>query len=188
MQLVGRLRQMATANMLKAKQTGFSLIEVLIVVFIIGITAAVAIPSYRIWIQNTKVRTAAESIQNGIQKARSEALMRNTPVQFTLGANSAWTVQCVNAAACPDLTGGVVETRSNQEGDTSAVTIVATPGGATDIVFTNLGIKSTTVANQLTQVDVSVTDANRNLSITIGAGGNVRVCDPNASATDPRKC
>lgn len=176
--------------MYKIKQTGFSLIEMMIVVAVIGITASVAIPSYRTWIQNTKVRTGAESILNGIQKARSEALLRNTAVRFTLGANSAWTVECVNAAAtaCNDLTGGVVETRNNNEGGTSMAVIAPTPGGATNVTFTNLGTKSTVVANQLDQIAVSFAGSNRPLNITIGTGGTVRMCDPNASATDPRKC
>jgi type IV fimbrial biogenesis protein FimT len=147
------------------------LVELVIVVAIIGITAAIAMPSYNAWIQNTRVRTATESILNGIQKARSEALMRNTQVKFTLGANSAWTVQCVTAAIC-----GVLATRSNQEGGTSAVTVTSTPGGSSEVVFTNLGIKSSAVG------------ADRNLRVTVGAGGNVRMCDPIAVSTDPRKC
>lgn len=170
------------------KSGGFSLVELVVVVAIIGIAASIGAPSYRAWIQNTKVRTATESILNGIQKARAEALMRNTPVKFTLGANSAWTVQCVTAAICSDLPGGVVESRSNSEGGTSTVTVTPTPGGASEIVFTNLGIKSATVLNQLGQVDMSLTGADRNLRVTIGAGGNARMCDPSASSTDPRKC
>jgi type IV fimbrial biogenesis protein FimT len=172
----------------KSTQLGLTLVELMIVVAIVAILAAAAAPSYRAWIQNSKVRTAAESIQNGIQRARSEALIRNTPVQFSLGANSAWTVQCITAASCADFPGGLIESRVSNEGGTSAATIVALPGGATNVTFTNLGIKSTTAANQLTQVNVSITDADRNLQINIGGGGNVRVCDPSAASTDPRKC
>lgn len=170
------------------RQAGFSLVELVVVVAIIGIAASIGAPSYRAWIQNTKIRTATESIFNGVQKARAEALMRNTPVKFTLGANSAWTVQCVTAALCPDLPGGVVETRSNSEGGTSTVAIASTPGGASEVVFTNLGIKSSTALNQLSQVDLSLAGADRNLRVTIGAGGNARMCDPSATSTDPRRC
>lgn len=175
---------------LRFKKSGFTLVELMVVVAVIGIVAALAAPSYRAWIQNTKVRTAAESILNGMQKARSEALMRNTLVKFTLGANSAWTVECATASAraCSDLTSGVVETRSNNDGSTAAAVITPTPSGANNITFTGLGVKSSTATNQLTQVAVSFAGADRNLNITLGAGGNVRLCDPNAKSTDPRKC
>ena len=68
-------------------QHGFSLVELIVAVAIMGILFGLAIPSYKDWIQNTRIRTAAESIQNGIQKARSEALIRNTFVEFNLGAD-----------------------------------------------------------------------------------------------------
>ncbi len=177
--------------MFRFKQKGFSLVELMITVAVIGITAAVAIPSYRAWIQNTKVRTAAESILNGIQKARSEALMRNTQVRFTLGANSAWTVGCVTTIADLDGDGvadcpAIIDTRANTEGGTAAAVTTVLPGGATNATFNNLGI--ITGVNQLTQVAVSFAGANRNLNITLGAGGNVRLCDPNTNISDPRKC
>ncbi len=179
--------------MFRFKQNGFSIVELMIVVAIIGITAALAAPSYRAWIQNTKVRTAGESILNGIQKARSEALMRNAPVRFRLGANSAWTVGCVTVVG--DLNGdgvddcpAVIESRSNQDGNTSTAITTVSPGGATDAVFNNLGVRSATAPSQLTQIGVSFTGADRNLNVTLGAGGTVRLCDPSASSTDPRKC
>ena len=163
------------------KQIGFSLVEVMVVVAIIGITASIAMPSYSAWISNTKVRTATESILNGIQKARSEALLRNTAVSFTLGANSSWTVQCVTATTC-----GVLDARSNEEGGTQEVVINS--GGNTSLVFTNLGIRSTTAANPITTVDVSLVGADRPLRVTVGGGGNVRMCDPSTGTNDPRRC
>lgn len=172
----------------KFKQTGFSLVELMIAVAIIGVLAAFAMPSYFGWIQNTKIRTAAESIQNGIQRARSEALMRNTNVTFTLGANSAWTVECVTAAACADRPAGLIEERLSEEGSTTEIDITTIPAAGDSITYNNLGIK-TSVAGQLTQVDVDMasTPDSRDLSIRI-SGGSVRMCDPNTGTSDPRHC
>lgn len=160
----------------------------MIAVAILGILLAFAMPSYQTWIANTKVRTATESILNGMQKARSESLLRNTQVRFSLGANSTWTVECVIAANCPDLTAppGQVEARSSDEGGTQD--IVINSGGNTVLVFSNLGIKSTTAANQIAQVDLSQVGADRPLRITVGGGGTVRMCDPSTGVSDPRRC
>lgn len=69
---------------LHRSQRGMSLVELVVGLLIIGTLLALAAPSYSTWIQNTKIRTTAESILNGIQLARGEAVRRNTRIQFSL--------------------------------------------------------------------------------------------------------
>ena len=68
--------------MLRAR--GFSLIEVVITMAIVGIALMAAIPVFNGWAQNMQIRSAADSAQNGLQNARAEALRRNTTVRFQL--------------------------------------------------------------------------------------------------------
>lgn len=174
-----------------ARQTGMSLIELLVGLAIVAISLSLAIPNFRAWIQNTQIRAAAESLQNGLQVARNEAIRRNANVEFRLstGTNASWSVVTV-------LTGETVQTHSKGEGSTNVV-LTPTPVDALIVTYTGLGRVApnndgTTV---LTQLDVDVpTDvlpaaASRELRILIGAGGQIRMCDPTLTdSTDNRKC
>lgn len=182
-------------NQRTAVQNGFTLIELMIAVSIMGILAALAMPSYRVWIENTRIRTATESIQTGLQKARVEALKRNADVQFVLGANSAWSIGCVTVTAtCPDP----IETRVAKEGSSASISITATPAASTVAVFTSLGgvrsVAEGAATAPFTQLDIDNTlllaADSRELRILIDAGGAGRMCDPYSGllATDPRKC
>lgn len=172
---------------------GFTLVELMVTVTLVIILATLGIPSFQTWIQNTKIRTAAESIQNGLQKARAEAVKRNTPVQFVLdGSNSAWTVSCVTAALCADLLDGVVEARSANDGSSTKIVVSTTPAISDTVVFNSLGGVSKAPV-PFTQIDIdnsALSTGNRPLRVTLGVGGNTRMCDPYSglSATDPRKC
>ena len=70
------------------RQRGVTLIELMVGLAIFGLLVALAIPSYSAWIQNTQIRTAAESIVNGLQLARNEALRRNRSVELVLTADA----------------------------------------------------------------------------------------------------
>ena len=168
-------------------QKGVSLIELLIGVSIMAILLAIGMPSFNSWIQNTRIRTATESIQNGLQLARAEAVRRNEQVNFILGTGSSWTVSTVAAP------GTVIQSRSSNEGSTN-VTVVATPAGATTATFNTLGrIANTAAAPTQIDVDMSTTilpaSQSRELRVNITSGGQIRTCDPIITATDdPRKC
>lgn len=166
------------------RQQGFTLIEVMIGVVILAIVIALGVPSYSTWIQNTKIRNAAESISNGLQLARSEAVARNTAVRFSLAAGSAWTVCLPDGGDCT-----VLQSRSGGDGSASgsnAVTVFANPA-ISDVTFDAMG-RGTTIA---IDVDISTSvlsaDESRNLRVLVN-GGNVRMCDPNTVAPDSRAC
>lgn len=178
------------------KLAGFTLIEMMIVVAIIAIIFSIAMPSYRVWIENTKIRTAAESIQNGMQKARTEALQRNAQVRFTLLTGAKWRVGCVTAVADNDGDGkadcpAMIDQRTSTNSTTLTTTIL--PGGATVLTFNGLGNRVTaSITPEINSIAIDNTSINaadsRNLNVTIGVGGNVKMCDPNLTNTDPRGC
>ena len=65
------------------------MIEMMIGVALLGILFGLAAPNFKAWLMNSRIRNAAESIQNGLQRARAEAVAQNTNVEFVLvGTNS----------------------------------------------------------------------------------------------------
>jgi type IV fimbrial biogenesis protein FimT len=177
------------------KSQGFSLVELMVGVIIVGILASLAMPSFKQMLRNFEVRNAAESIANGLQRARSEAVSRNTNVQFVLGAfppdcsetGSSWVVSVV----APVLR---VDSRCSSEGSRN-VTVnawkddLATP--ATTITFNNFGgmVANVPASPSLAQVDVAADGASQNLRVTIQTGGAARMCDPGlAPGSSPRAC
>jgi prepilin-type N-terminal cleavage/methylation domain-containing protein len=73
------------------REGGFTLIEMLIVVAIAAILAAVAVPSFRTMNRNMAVRGAADELVAGIQFARSEAIRTNRVVSLSLNGRT-WQV------------------------------------------------------------------------------------------------
>jgi type II secretion system protein H len=73
---------------LTPRRRGFTLIELAIVLVIFGILMQLAIPSFRSWLANGRVRTVAESLQNDLRQAQAEAVRRNRQVALVLTDSS----------------------------------------------------------------------------------------------------
>ena len=167
---------------------GFTLIEMMVTAIILGIVMAIAVPSFVDFIGNTRIRTIAESLRSGLQLARAEAVKRNAIVVFTLNADTSWNIGCaIVTATCP----ASIQAKSAAEGSSDSITLTMVGNNA--VRFTSLGTVDPSVVGQLTQVDIDHSDLDVNVSkdlrVTIGVGGNVRMCDPNVSvSTDARFC
>lgn len=67
---------------------GFSLIEVMIVIAILGVLAAIAAPNAVEWIASQKVRDIADSLHMSLLRARNEAMTRGVEVSITATSGS----------------------------------------------------------------------------------------------------
>lgn len=193
-------------NTLQPRLRGFSLIELLVVVAVLGLVMMLGLPNISAWLQNTQIRNSAEAAISGLQLARAEALRRNRPVRFSLVDSLAAGCNLSNAGpnwivslADPSGSCGVdpsdtvdpfiVQKRSNQEGSPN-VTFAAS---ASSVTFGGLG-----AAGGALQIDFSnpgggacqtAAGPMRCLRVAVSASGSVRMCDPAVSdASDPRAC
>lgn len=167
---------------------GFSLIELVIVMAIAGMLMVLGIPGFATWLQNTRVRTAAESVHAGLQLGRTEALKRNTSVSMVISADTSWSVGCtVSTAACP----AVIQQRTASEASTGTSAVVGNATVANTVIYNNLGALVNPAGGMTVDVDSTVLSAadSRNLRIQIGISGATRLCDPTvADGQDPRHC
>jgi type IV fimbrial biogenesis protein FimT len=189
------------------KQIGFTLIELMVGIAIMGIVLAVGLPSFRTWIENGQIRTGAESMFNGLYLARAEAIRRNEPVQFRFDAASRSTgaicqqdfpivtpptfTQCNPNPAAPLGASNVQIGTSNAMGILSTALATGISANADSATFDGLGrlINGGAVRVDVMNPKLPVAKMRR-LVIQISIGGQARLCDPDPglSPTDPRRC
>jgi type IV fimbrial biogenesis protein FimT len=181
-----------------------TLIEIAVGLTIFAILLALAAPSFSTWLQNSKIRTTAEAINNGLQLTRAEAVQRNAVVRFQLTttltascalstADSNWVISLDDPSGACDSTPSdtvaprIVQTRPAAEGSTN--TVIAADQAA--IAFNGLGRQSSIGGAPLTTVNINISSATantRNLRVSVSSGGQTRMCDPALPSTDPQGC
>lgn len=188
-----------------AHRSGFSLIELMVAITIIGLLVIAGTPAYTTWMANGRVRNAAESIQNGLRFARNQSVQLARPARFQLMSSGATWQVCLLAAATPtaacDAIGSEVVQQFYAEGGASDVNVGSTTVSGTafttdlsgsgsagaGVTFNSLGRPSGT--NPIVRIDAKATlNTSRRLVMVISPGGSVRMCDPALPTSNPQGC
>lgn len=99
---------------MKRAPKGFTLLELMVVLAIAGVLAAVAIPAMGDFMRNSRITAAANDVMAALHFTRSESIKRRQPVTLCTSANAqAATPACANS---PLLTGWVAFVDLNQDG------------------------------------------------------------------------
>lgn len=196
--------------MLSRMQRGVTLIELMIALVILTMLLFLALPNFAMFLQNTQIRNAGESVLQGLNLARAEALRRNASVRFQFVSNLTsscalannslnWVVSIANPAGkCNEVPGAtatqIIQAQSARDG-TPNVVVAA---DATSVVFNGMGrvvgagIATINLSNSSgTCEHLDATNGTmRCLSVLVSTGGQIRLCDPKVdpAGTDPRRC
>ena len=191
---------------------GNTLIEMMIAIVILCILLVLTARSYGVWIANSRIRTAAETLAAGLSAARNEAIKRNRSVGFYLvtdlssacgvaGSGTSWvasiddpTRKC-DVAVAAAIEPFIVAKKSAAEGTdkvtVSAVDANGSAGGS--IIFNGVGRVLLSGQSPIAQIDIAssalASDQAREMRIVLTTGGMIRMCDPSISdTTDTRIC
>ena len=111
------------------KNSGFTLMEVMVVIGIIGIMSAIAVPNYIAWLPKHRIGGAARDIYSVMQYARTRAVKENKHVviNFTAGLGAAG----IYNASVDDGSGGGTANDNMQNGTEPTIKNGQMPGDVT---------------------------------------------------------
>ena len=144
---------------------------------IMAVLVAAGLPSFSTFLQNRKVRNAAEAIQNGLNIAKAEAVRRNTVVVFNLAAGSSWNLTCAN---CTDVLPSTPATEMSPDVSTDPATLALNFNGFGKVSNLAAGVTSTINISNSKGACLTTTGGSgiRCLRIVVAPGGQIRTCDP----------
>lgn len=170
---------------------GFTLVEMMIALTVIGILLVLGVPAMRGVVENTRIRATSESLKYGLDLARNEAVRLNQEMEFAI-TDEGWVVRVPTADdSAPLLHSGT----GRESGSEVALTVL--PTGAARVTFDSFGralaANRADASAPITAIDIeSVNGATltgyRPLQVQVLPGGAARLCDPAVDATDPRVC
>ena len=182
---------------------GFSLIELMVTLAIAALMLALAVPYYKTWIANSKVRSTAEQMVANLRQAQAEAVKRYRRVVFyRSGVTDCSTIPAYSATGnywviltIPLVTGdqpAVAQCGTISDGSSNiqisgwTAMCYGTNGRPIAVAAASTGIGVACAASTAFDIDVkdsagTTSLADRPLRVNIAPGGGIRMCDPKRS-------
>ncbi|MDF1655200.1 MAG: GspH/FimT family pseudopilin [Coxiellaceae bacterium] len=149
-------------------------IEVLIAIAIVAVLVSLAIPQYFTYIEDTRIRHAAEDLYHKTMWARSTAIKNTQNVTAVVQTGGSWCYGFTTAATCDCNTAGSCTLGAYQSGDYPNTTMSASGIGASTVYESTRGTVS--VPGTLT-----VSAGGQSASVVINKMGLSRICGTNVA-------
>jgi type IV fimbrial biogenesis protein FimT len=185
---------------------GFTLVELMIAVAILGVLLSLGIPAFSTYLENARIRSTAGAFLSAAEVAKATAASQNVRVELILtdatdpgslataeggvsatGAPTGWMVRTFDRAA-------YIEGKSAAEGGRGTVAVVNVIRTVAGVTFTPLG--GTTLAAAAVFSFTNPTGGDciaaggpmRCLNVVVAPTGRIKLCDPTIAGTDTRAC
>ncbi|HYA02353.1 MAG TPA: GspH/FimT family pseudopilin [Syntrophobacteria bacterium] len=159
---------------------GFTAIELVVVIAVIGLLLAVAVPSFNEWRKNMNLKAAAREVVSSFQLARLEAARRDTTVTCSVTPGGGGTGRCT--VFVDNGQGGGTAGDGVRNGSEPLLRDMTMPNGvslsASTLTTYQLNSRGFTANGTAGAGTITVTNGRRSYAVTLTAAGAVQLSGP----------
>ncbi|MGD0821385.1 MAG: GspH/FimT family pseudopilin [Desulfomonilia bacterium] len=153
------------------KRAGFSLIELMVVVIIIAITAAIAIPNMSGWFGKKNLDSISLQMFSDFQRARSEAITRGRTVTIQINKAGGW-------YEIHDSTNSQIVPQTTMLKNTTIAKVDGFPLNASNANTSGINSRGfTTTQRGYVMINCTSASGVKNRYIVLNVGGMIQILD-----------